>query len=74
MFPEDPGKAVVQAHTMGLKALVNLLRERTNKDTKYLHSKAQSRLDIALKKWEMSLRQGNPDFSLVADKEKGLRD
>ncbi|MFQ5831410.1 MAG: hypothetical protein ACE5H4_01770 [Candidatus Thorarchaeota archaeon] len=74
MFPEDPGKTVVQAHTIGLKALVSLLRERTNKDTKHLYSKAQNRLDAALKKWNTSLRQGQPDFSPVADREKRLRD
>ncbi|MHA1863659.1 MAG: hypothetical protein ACTSWA_07810, partial [Candidatus Thorarchaeota archaeon] len=74
VFPEDPGKAVIQAHTLGLKALVDLLRERTNKDTNYLHSKAQNRLDIALENWISGLSQGNPDFAPVADQEKGLRD
>lgn len=74
MFPKNPGKVVVLAHTLGLKALVIILRERTNKDTKHLYSKAQNRLDIALKKLEMSLKHGNPDFTPVADREKGLRD
>lgn len=74
MFPEDSGKTVAQAHTMGLKALVDLLRERTNKDTKHLHSKARKRLDTALEKWIVSVSHGHPDFSPVADREKGLRD
>jgi hypothetical protein len=74
VLPEDSGKVVVQAHTIGLKALVDLLRERTIKETKHLHSKTQKRLDTALKRWEISFEQGNPDFSPVADKEKGLRD
>ncbi len=74
MFPEDAAKTVVQAHTMGMKALVILLRERTIKETKHLHSKAQKQLATALKKWEMSLDQGKPDFSPVANREKGLRD
>ena len=52
VFPEDPGRTVAQAHTKGLKASVNLLRERTIKDTKHLYSKAQNRLDIALNKWD----------------------
>ena len=74
MLPEDSGKIVAQAHTMALKTLVELLRERTIKGTKHLYSKTQKRLNIALKKWEMSLGQGTPDFSPVADREKGLRD
>ncbi len=74
VFPEDPGKAVAQAHTLGLQALVDLLRERTNKDTNHLHSKAQKRLDIALENWRSGFSQGNPDFAPVADQEKGLRD
>jgi hypothetical protein len=74
VLPEDPGKTVVQAHTIGLKALVSLLHERTNKDTKHLYSQAQSRLDVAIKQWSTSLSQGQPDFSPVADREKGLRD
>ncbi|MFW9886877.1 MAG: hypothetical protein ACFFER_01770 [Candidatus Thorarchaeota archaeon] len=74
MALQDPGKTVAKAHMLGLRALVNLLRERTIRETRHLYSEAQNRLNSAIKKWEKSFNQGLPDFALVADIEKKLRD
>ena len=70
MLPKDPGKVIVQAHSLGLKALVNLLRERTIKETHYLYTDAKNRLDKAMDHWYNSRNQNKPDFSYVAALEK----
>ena len=74
MTPKDLGKAIARGHILGLRALVTLLRERTIKETHQLYRRAQDYLDSAIKKWEKSFSQRAPDFSIVADLEKKLRD
>ncbi|MHA1390367.1 MAG: hypothetical protein ACTSR9_18265, partial [Candidatus Thorarchaeota archaeon] len=74
MLSKDPGKVIVQAHSLGLRALVNLLRERTIKYTNHLHSEAKTKLDNAMNSWYTSLNQNKPDFSKVAALERKLRD
>ena len=74
MLSNDPGKVIVQAHSLGLRALVNLLRERTIKDTNHLHTEAKTKLDNAMSQWYSSLNQNRPNFSKVAILEKKLRD
>ena len=74
MLSKDPGKVIAQAHSLGLKALVNLLRERTIKETHFLYTEAKNRLDTAMDHWLLSLNQNKPNFSKVAALEKKLRD
>ena len=74
MLSKDPGKVIALAHSLGLKALVNLLRERTIKDTNHLYTEAKIRLDKALDHWHYSLNLNTPDFSKVAALEKKLSD
>ena len=74
MSSKDPGKVIAQAHSLGLRALVNLLRERTIKETHSLYTEAKNRLDKALNHWHSSLNQNKPDFSKVAALEKKLSD
>ena len=74
MLPKDPGKLIAQAHSLGLRALVNLLRERTIKETQSLYTEAKDRLDTALDHWHSSLNQNRPDFSEVSALERKLSD
>ncbi|MDF1541332.1 MAG: hypothetical protein P1Q69_20710, partial [Candidatus Thorarchaeota archaeon] len=73
MIPEDPARVVQKAQLDGLRALVGILYEKTNKSTKKIYSRARLRLGKSVAKWEKSIEEGNPDFSLVAKKENTFR-
>ncbi len=74
MSSTEPAEIIVNAQILGLRALVDLLRERTTKDTRYLHTLGQQRLLSALEEWQQSIEHGSPRFNAVAEEEKHLRD
>ncbi len=52
---------------------MDILHDKTNKDTRHIYYRAKARLDEAISQWEKSIRQGTPDFSCVTDKENTFR-
>jgi hypothetical protein len=73
MLSSKPAEIVVDAQILGLRALVDLLRERTTKDTRHFYTQAQERFQSALEEWQISIKVGNPNFNSVAKEEKHLR-
>ncbi|MGV9169365.1 MAG: hypothetical protein ACOC38_05415, partial [Promethearchaeia archaeon] len=73
MHPDNPAKVIVKAESVGLRALVDLLRERVNKDTKNIHTRALTKLRGAMDEWRASKQKGNPNFFSVTKQEKYLR-
>lgn len=74
MLPKNSPEIIVNAQILGLRTLVDLLRERTNSDTRCFYEQAQERLQSALEEWQQSVKQGMPNFLWVAEEEKHLRD
>ena len=72
-MPKDPARTLQKAQLAALRALVDILHDKTNKDTKHIYYRAKSRLDASIAQWERSIRQGTPDFSCVTDKENTFR-
>ncbi|MFW9849993.1 MAG: hypothetical protein ACFFF4_12720, partial [Candidatus Thorarchaeota archaeon] len=73
MLPKDPAKVVQEAQLAGLRALVQLLYEKTNSLTRHIYSRAQKRLKNSIDKWEESLDKGTLDFSCIMEKENTFR-
>lgn len=62
-----------EAQLAGLRALVNILHEKSNKETRQIYERARKRLDTAIDQWNQSVASGNPDFSYVTKKENTFR-
>ncbi|MBS3794137.1 MAG: hypothetical protein KGY80_04530, partial [Candidatus Thorarchaeota archaeon] len=73
MYPDNPAKVIAKAELVGLRALVDLLRDRVNKDTRRIHTRALSKLRGAMDEWRASKQKGNPNFVSVTKQEKYLR-
>jgi hypothetical protein len=73
VLSRKPAEIIVNTQILGLRALVDLLRERTTNDTLHFYTQAQERFQSALEEWQISIKRGNPNFNSVAKEEKHLR-